>query len=109
MFSMEMGRQILLLIQQGKTIKEVGEILSLPARTIHRHKKKYQELTNIDMSIEYNQHLFAYKLYLAGMPMKDIARFLNYKRYNNVLSIIQKYKKSKIKIDLKIHTIGIIE
>jgi len=109
MFSMEMGRQILLLIQQGKTIKEIGEILSLPVRTIHSHKKKYQELTNIDMSVEYNQHLFAYKLYLAGMPIKDIARFLNYKRYNNVMLIIQKYKKSKIKIDLKTHTIGIIE
>jgi AraC-like DNA-binding protein len=109
MFSMEIGRQILLLIQQGKTIKEIGEILSLPARTIHRHKKKYQELTNIDMSKEYNHHLFAYKLHLAGMPIKDIARFLNYKQINNVYKIFQKYKKSKIKIDLTVHTIGIIE
>jgi DNA-binding CsgD family transcriptional regulator len=109
MFSMDLGKQILLLLQQGKTIKEIGEILSLPRMTIHRYKKKYQELTNIDMSVEYNKHLLAYKLYVAGMPIKDIARFLNYKRYNNVFLIIQKYKKSKIKIDVKVHQIGILE
>jgi len=109
MFSMDLGRQILLLVQQGKTIREVGEILSLPYRTIHRYKKKYQQLTNIDASVEYNKNIFAYKLYIAGMPVKDIARFLDFKGSNNVYLNIRKYKKSKIKVDVKVFNIGVIQ
>jgi transposase len=106
--SIELGRQILLLTQQYKSNKEISEILGVSLRQLYYYKKKYQEFTNIDLSVESNTRLLIYKCHLCGMPTKDICRFFKVSA-PTIYNITKQYRKKKIKLDFKISHIGIIE
>lgn len=103
-----LGHQIYLLMLQGKKSPEIAQILSVSLSTVYKYRKEYLANLNIGLSTREIKNVLAYKLYLGGMPVKEIMRFLEISN-KTAYQIMDKYKKENITLDFKISQIGIIE
>jgi len=103
----EIEHQVFLLSQQGKSAKEIALALSCCINTIYKYRRSYLAKLSIPLSSIEVKNILTYKLYLSGMPISDILRFLKIER-SSFYRIINKYKNENITLDFKLSYTGIL-